>query len=307
MVNTAVVPVPTIRHLSLMYGTLTQLELNNYLEVVSADADDRKLEIKHSWPAATGAFQEIVSAGIGPPESIETRPLSSTLDSYLNGIRANPSFAKTFANYPISFEEVEIDKLVAGQRIVHLDWVQQLKQNGIPENLPAFCLEPGQDSTPITIARTGNTAFTASSHNPSMRFLGVHEKPYEPDNVPGRHPGGQPVHAIVLLLGYGISSVNVYRVGRRLILGNGFHRLYALRALGISHAPVVVQNVTHPQLEMPQVIAEVPREHLVGTARPGMMKDFFDERLVCEITQKKFIKTIQVGWGTNEALVPLPS
>jgi hypothetical protein len=89
-------------------------------------------------------------------------------------------------------------------------------------------------------------------------------------------------------------------------LGNGFHRLYALKQLGATHAPVVVQQITHPQPEMPSVIGELPREHLVGTARPGLMKDFFDERLVCEITQKKFIKIMQLGWGTNDALVPVP-
>ena len=196
--------------------------------------------------------------------------------------------------------------LVAGQRIVHLEWVQQLKKNGIPENLPAYCLEPGQDSIPITVARTANTAFTASSHNPSLRFLGVYENLYQPDNILAHHPGGQPVHNIVLLLGYGISTINVYRVGRRLILANGFHRLYALRSLGVTHAPVVVQQVLHPQMEMPAVTSEPPRDHLVNTPRPAMMTDFFDDRLVCEIIQRKFIKTIQVGWGTSDALVPLP-
>ena len=50
----------------------------------------------------------------------------------------------------------------------------------------------------------------------------------------------------------------VYRVGRRLILANGFHRLYALRALGVTHAPVLVLQVTHPQLELPPAIAETP-------------------------------------------------
>jgi hypothetical protein len=298
------IPAPAVRRLALLYGTLTQLELNNYMEVVS-DTEERKQEIKRLWSAATAAFQELPAAEVGLPESIETRPLPGKWDEYLAGIRRNPAFAKTFANFQISFAEVEIDKLIAGQRVVHLHWVQKIKEKGIPENLPAFCLDPGQDSTPITIARTANTAFTASSNNPNMRFLGVHEKAYD-GNLLGHHPGGQPVHAITLLLGYGISTVNVYRVGRRLILGNGFHRLYALRALGATHAPVVVQDVTHPKLEMPATVGDVPIERLINTARPAVMKDFFDQRLICEITQKPFIKTMQVAWGTNEAFVPFP-
>ncbi len=300
------VSAPTVRHLALIYGTLTQGELNNYLDIVSADSEDRKQEIKRSWQAAAAAFQELVANEAGLPETVATKALPQEMNDYLQHIRTNPAFAKTFANYPISFEYVEIDKLIAGQRTVHLDWVRQLIEQGKPGNIAEFCLDPGQDSTPITIARSGNTAFTASSLNPGMRFLGVFEQPFQADGAQGHHPGGQPVHAIVLLLGYGISTMNVYRVNQRLILGNGFHRLYALKALGLTHAPAVVQQVTHPQLEMPPAIGELPREHLVNTPRPGLMKDFFDERLVCEITQKKFIKSTQVVWGTNDALVPVP-
>lgn len=294
----------SIRHLALLFGTLTQLELNNYLEVVS-DSEERQLEIRRLWPAAAATFQKIAADSSDLPESIEIKSIDAVGDQYLASIRRNPAFTKTFANIPISFAEVEIEKLIAGQRIVHLHGVRKTLNEGPPKNLAAFCLDPGQDSTPITIARTGGTAYTASSHNPNLRFLGVQERPYNPAQS-GPHPGGQPVHSISLLFGYGISTINVYRVGRRIILGNGFHRLYALRSLGITHAPVVVQEVTHPRLEMPAKIGDVPLDHLLSTARPALMKDFFDQRLVCEITQKPFIKTIQVAWATNEAFVPLP-
>ena len=298
------IPARAVRSLALLYGSLTQMELNTYLEVVS-DAEARKQEIKRLWLASTEAFQKLAAAEAGLPESIEVRPLDGKWDEYLAAVRKNPAFAKTFANAPISFAEVEIDKLVAGQRIVHLHWTQKVKEKGIPENLPAFCLEPGQDSTPITIARTASTAFTASSNNPNMRFLGVQEKVYEASAL-DYHPGGQPVHAITLLLGYGLSTINVYRVGRRLILGNGFHRLYALRALGVTHAPVVIQEITHPRLEMPANVGDVPSERLINMPRPAVMRDFFNDGLVCTITQKPYIKTMQVVWATNEAFVPVP-
>jgi hypothetical protein len=68
----------------------------------------------------------------------------------------------------------------------------------------------------------------------------------------------------------------------------------------------VVQEVTHPKLEMPATVGDVPIERLVAAPRPSLMKDFFDQRLNCEITQKPFIKTMQIAWGVNEAFVPLP-
>src|SRR5882762_2034420 len=118
------VPSHPVRHLALMYGTLTQGELNNYLELVSADSEDRKQEIKRSWPVAAGTFQQLVATEAGLPESVVARAVPPEMNEYLNYIRNDSAFAKTFANYPISFEEVEIDKLVAGQRLVHLDWVR---------------------------------------------------------------------------------------------------------------------------------------------------------------------------------------
>jgi hypothetical protein len=117
-------------------------------------------------------------------------------------------------------------------------------------------------------------------------------------------PGGQAVRVIVLTLGFGFATANVYRVGQRVILNNGFHRLYTLRSLGITHAPVVVQQVTHPEVELPPVIGELPREHVVQNTRPGLMKDFFEDRLTCLVTQRGFIKAIQVGWGANESMIP---
>jgi hypothetical protein len=100
----------------IIYGTLTQGELNNYLEVLSAGVESRKQEIKASWPAAASTFQQLVATEVGLPESAVTRALPPETNEYLSQIKARVAFAKTFANYPISFEEIEIDKLVASQR-----------------------------------------------------------------------------------------------------------------------------------------------------------------------------------------------
>lgn len=73
----------------------------------------------------------------------------------------------------------------------------------------------------------------------------------------------------------------------------------------MSYAPVVVQHVTHPKLELPERIADLPRDYLVGAPRPGVMKDFFDGRLTCKIHQSSFLKALQISWGANENRVPM--
>jgi hypothetical protein len=287
-----------------MYGAVTQIELNNFLEGNSIDTADRKRELKTSWASAAEVFQQIVNGEVGMPDTIAARPIAAGNEAFLAELQQNPGFLNSFSNYPLSFEEVEIDKLVACQRTVHIDWVDHLCTIFRRDDLLRFCLHPGQDTTALNIGRTAQNAFTASSENPQLRFLGVYDQPYQAELMGAHHPGAQPVHAVVILLGYGNSTVNVYRVGRRLILNNGFHRLYALRKLGLTYVPAVIQQITHPQLELPQVIAELPREYLVETPRPALMKDFFDERLVCEIRQRRFLKSLQVGFGVNENFVP---
>jgi len=304
--ETGFAPLGNVRRLLYMYGTVTQIELKNFLEFNSVDSDLKKSEIKASWAAAARHFDELRRTESGVPDAIATRPLPEENAHRAETLRHDPLFVRTFSDYPYSFEEVEVDKLVACQRAVHLDYISHLtseyERRG--RDLLDYCVIPGEDTTPVNVGRTAPNAFTASSENPGLRFLGAYEEPYRQELLQAQTPGGQPVRLIALVLGYASSTMNVYRVRKRIILANGFHRLYALRQLGITHAPVVVQDITHPKLELPPQIAELPRDYLVEDPRPALLNDFFDKQLTCEITQQGFLKAVQVGWGVNENMVP---
>lgn len=304
-------PAPTsergFRRLLYMYGAVTQIELNGFLEMNSIDSEERKRQVKASWLEAAEAFRWIVANESGTADRVSCRQLAREGAAEITSrLSKDPTFTKTFSNFPISFEEVEIDNLVASQRTVHLDFIEHLKAvfEGMGEDSVRFCLDPVAEKTPIKVGRTAPNGLTFSSDNPGLRFLGVSEQPYHHEVVGAHHPGGRPVHTVLLLVGYGSPVANAYRIGRRLILNNGFHRLYALRSLGITHAPLVVQQVTRAELEMPPVVADLPREYLVTAPRPGLMKDFFDDRLICEVHQVSFLKALQVSWGINDSRVP---
>jgi hypothetical protein len=303
---TGVGAVPRTRTLLYLYGAVTQIELKNFLDFNSIDTDQRKREIKAIWPTAAGRFAQLSREEAGVADTINSRSVRREDNFRVEALREDPGFISTFSNYPYSFLEVEIDKLVASQRTVHREYVLHLMAQFEHQNrdLVQFCLMPWQDATPVTVGRTAQNAFTLSSENPGLRFLGAYEQPFTRETVRGDLPGGQPVHLIALILGYGGSTVNVYRVANRMILNNGFHRLYALRSLGITHAPVVVQEIARPELELPPVIAELSRDYLVKDARPALLRDFLDAALTCEVTQRGFTKAVQVGWGISESMVP---
>jgi uncharacterized protein (DUF849 family) len=148
-----------VRRLLYMFGAVTQIELNNFLDLTSIDTEDRKREIKAAWPAAAEVFQRLRQDEAGAPDRIEARPLGAEHNARLAALRADPVFVNTFSNYPYSFEEVEIDSLVACQRTVHLDHVTHItaRYRLDTTDLIDFCLVPGQDVTPINVGRTART------------------------------------------------------------------------------------------------------------------------------------------------------
>ena len=65
---------------------------------------------------------------------------------------------------------------------------------------------------------------------------------------------------MIAFVGYGGAPINVFMCGNRVVLINGFHRVFALRSIGVTEIPVVIQQVTNPQLEFPPQVAGLPRD-----------------------------------------------
>ena len=81
-----------------------------------------------------------------------------------------------------------------------------------------------------------------------------------------------------LPVGFGSNFFTAIRHEDRVLLHNGYHRAYAMRALGITHAPCIIQTVTRrDELEVAakEQVADNPGFYF-GTARPPLLKDFFD-------------------------------
>ena len=116
-----------------------------------------------------------------------------------------------------------------------------------------------------------------TSPNTDLRFLGAFLKEaVGVDDIPLVEGGGLPAAAVAGFVGYGTPVINAYKVGNRLILHNGHHRVYALRKLGVTTIPILILEVSNPLADLPPAIAGVPRE-LCLAARPPMAKDLLEE------------------------------
>ncbi len=292
-----------------LYGATTQPEVIGFVRTQCVVRDETEIQrIVLDWKRAAQKFAAITSFPKVIPESINVSDPPGELDHLIREIAAEPLFRKSFSMLPMSFSMVEIDKLVAGQRYVNLDYVAKLLKSlpphPSPRNIVEFCLAKTPDVAPPAELQLGQNVYSYRSDTTDFRFLGGFPKPLSKDDLEAAVAGGQPVAGIILLVGYGSAAVNVFRVGQRYILNNGFHRLFALRKLGVPTAPVVVQHITNPALELPQQLIGLPTEYLTSNPRPSMMMDFFDDSLVVELRMKPRDRSVQIQWNVNQIDIP---
>jgi hypothetical protein len=294
------------RSLYLM-GAMTRNEVQSYVRSLCVDAEVARLpEILISWRSASARFNEIVAAD--PYQAPATGPILD-LDDDLAALSNDALFQSTFSQLPTSFAMVEVDKLIAPQRSLHLEFVEQLKaelSTGVtPRDLVAACMSIPTQPGPLSAIQSAPNMAVYSSENRNLRFLGGFMKPLDATDVAVAHTGGVPAAAVVLLVGYGSPCVNVIQFEDRMVLNNGFHRAYAIRALGHKRIPVVVQHAENVDLEFPQSVAGLPREYLLKHRRPVVMRDFFDDQLVTTLSEKVRRKTVTLQWGNGEMEVPV--
>jgi len=279
-------------------------ELNQCLRADSIDAAPRQEEIRDRWRAASAAFRSRTEDRIPSPDAIVVREIAPAQHGYLRSLESDEQFRRTFSSVRTSFADVEIDPIVAAQRSVNLDFIDLLKRK-VPKDadgLLRFCLGPGEATAGVRGVRNGAAGFSFTSDHPGLSFLGAWEGHFGSHGA--AEPGGQPMVAITAVLGFPASTINGFRVGPRVILNNGFHRLYTLRALGFESAPIVLLEIDNVELEMPESIADLPSAYLAEAPRPSMMADFFDEALVCVLTQPTPLRVLQIAWNINSCIVP---
>jgi hypothetical protein len=116
------------------------------------------------------------------------------------------------------------------------------------------------------------------------------------DQVPSFRRVGAVAGIVGLVVGFTPNCLSVASIEGRLVLVNGSHRAYALREMGLTHAPAVVQCVSRRD-ELPILgaspLTAAPDDYL-RAPRPPMLKDFFDERLRAIVNVPRVIRQIKV-------------
>ena len=260
------------------------------------------------WRAAASHVLKLEKSEGDGAEHAAIQPLPALLEPLRERFLRDPLVQHGFNTVPTQLGVVELDRLVVYQHHIDLSYVRLLKERIGPapgeEEIFRLCLPFDRPSPPAKWARTHRDTYVFTSPSNDLRFLGA--MPLQTEQVVGYPPPGTLVGVVGVAVGFGSNFLSVISAYDRLILHNGSHRAYALRDLGITHAPCIIQHV-YSREELNVVAASAVAERpdvFVKQPRPPLLKDYFDPKLRKIIPVIRRLRQVTVKFQVDEAYVP---
>lgn len=296
---------------------LGQPHLEEYLafvarRVVGGDAI-APFELAEEWRLANDRYFELEQSEAGDADQIKIRALPKRLAGLAKQVYADRYYQSIFDTLPTTIEMVEIDRLVVWQGQVADRFAMlrgaMLGPTPTPEALFRFCLPLERDLAPVSIRRLSAEHFQLVSD--ATDFGAQSPQFLSHDLLDALKSTGPLAAALTIPIGFGANFLSAIRSDNRLLLHNGYHRAYALRALGIRYAPCVVQTVTRRdelKYAADQRVAGDPAFYFRAD-RPPLLRDFFDPKLAkrLNVLPMQTVVDIQINvTSTSSTLLPSP-
>lgn len=284
--------------------------LRRFLRLVdrNAVAAHDPAALAEDWKAARDHVRALEESEQYIADDPEIVPLGKEYEPLLVELLHDPTIRHNFNAVPTDVALVELDKLVVYQRHIDASFAQQLETSigHAPSREQVFraCLPYDHPCPPVTWSRTRQGGYVFVSPSNDMRFLGA--LPLRADNLIGCTTRGTTVGVVGLAVGFGGNFLNAIHAGRRLILTNGSHRAYALRRLGFTHAPCIVQYAADRddlELVASEEVRSDPEQYLTHP-RPPLLRDYFDPKLSKRLSARRFNRQVTVRFEVDEVSVP---
>jgi hypothetical protein len=290
---------------------LGQPTLARYLDFVAktvVDGEDAdRAELTSEWCVANDYYQELERTEAGIANQVACLPLNPSLEILAAQVKAHPQYRRAFDTLPTRFGMVELDKLIVCQKHVTLDFIEALKARlgGTPDlaALFRFCNPIESAGAPVEIRRVGSHRYVFRCESTDFRFQ--ESKLLRHDQVADYESVGPLAGIVGLAVGFGSNFLNAVSVGKRILLNNGHHRACALRAMGITHAPCVIRTATRGDevaISVKSSVAE-DAEFYFESARPPLLKDFFDPNIRKVLPTRRVVRQIEVSFEVKEYFV----
>ena len=284
-------PEETDHDYAYFYGNLSLRSFLNFMTKETVDAltygqaDERK-RLADDWRAASAHFQELQRAEAGWAEGLEIRPVPEALMPLASQVEADPTFQRAFSAVPVEIGLVELDRLVVWQNANNLVYIRQIQErlgpDPSPEAIFRTCMPFDRPAPAHRIRRVSEDSYIVTSESRNLRYQGT--LLFEPHQISNFPTSGPIAGLIGVVVGFSTPYLNAIEYRGRLVLNNGFHRVYALRELGATHVPCAILKLE--SLEELSVVAatDLARDPqaFLEAPRPPLLRDYFDPR-VCRV------------------------
>lgn len=266
---------------------LGQPHLSDYLEFVKTRVvggeEISPRTLADEWRDANDVYYELEREQGGSADEIECDVLDPALAPLAANVMEHRRLARSFDELPTWIGMVELDRLIISQPYITRDFTSaiagRLGPDPAPEALFRFCLPLDRRNPAVRAERLSSDRYLFSSESTDFRSHSA--VLLNRDQIDACDASGTAAAMIALGIGFGSNFLLAIRSDKRILLQNGYHRAYALRSLGISRAPIIIQDVTRRdelKLIAGDNVCENP-EFYFGAARPPLLMDFFDSRL----------------------------
>ncbi len=265
-------------------------------------------ELTEEWRKANDHVRALETTEAGIADNPPIRELSPDLAALAAELGRDAMFRRVFRFVPSRIALVELDRLMVFQKNINLQYVEELKarlgNSPSPASIFRLALSIDRVEPPVRHMQGPGNLFSFLCPSNDLRFL--EPMVLAPEQVNGFTSTGRPNTVIGLAVGFGSNYLNALHVDGRLILNNGSHRAYALRDLGVTEVPCIVQTVTRrDELELVASgdFQRAPDRYL-KTSRPPLLKDYFDPKLRKIVTVQRKNRLVRVQIAVEQADVP---
>lgn len=267
-----------------------------------------KSELVDAWRTANDHYGELENTEAGIADRVGIVDLQPALAPLARAVMADPRYRRTFDALPTRIAMVELDRLIVSQPCVSLHHIEaqkaRLGTKPKPKDLFRFCLPLDRAEAPVQMRKLGARRYIFWSESADFRFQEA--AVFRPDQIKGFDPYGAVGGIIGLMVGYDSNFLNVIQSDSRLVLHDGHHRAYALRDLGVTHVPCIIQTVSRLdelKLVAGRAVLDDPAFYF-GAKRPPLLKDFFDPKIRKVFPVKRTASVVEVSFEVREYVAP---
>ena len=261
------------------------------------------------WNAAAEVIRGLEKEEAGRADEPSLGKIGPEYERLLIEFLQDPLVRHGFNVVPTDVAFVELDRLVVWQKHVDLTFVRRLEQKLTPapsaEEIFRACLLHDRLEPSVQWSRMRHNTFVFTSASNDLRFLATMQ--LAPHHIRNYPPPGDLVGVAGVAVGFGRNFLNAIYAEKRLLLNNGTHRAYALRKMGLTHVPCIVQHVSsREELEL-VASGEVRRDPdlYLKHPRPPMLADYFNPKVHKVMPVRRRLRQITVKFDIDETYVPV--